>query len=431
MEIKNINDNIGIERTDKGGYTLEERRRSNRKPSGMGGKGTLFAIFGVLIVGMFGSIYSAQNDKPPEVKKEVKAEDMKKKKKPEVTADLEHATPETISSELKKYSEGITGAKVKGKTLIVQYKDSAFWSDNTMVESYALDSIRLIEDLYKNKNFDLFAFERSTVMKDDNGNEELEPVLKSYYTRKTLDQMNLDNFSDMVLVDRERYFQKADGYWIHLGIFRSLKESLSGKINAPINFENMDESRYDMHPDATNDVVEKPESVEKEEPIVAEPVTEESAPDPQPEATYDASTIVNSIYLITQGFDMTSFKISELNDLVQVSDGKVQAPVSSALFELKSMLDPIGKEITTLQQISTPADVKATTQQLAANQTELNRLYAEIQQQFYTIDKQDYSDANQLVNAIKQNFNAMEQLMHPDVSSYTTFFKQNADEQGS
>lgn len=431
MEIKNINDNIGIKRTDKGGYTLEERRRSNRKPSGMGGKGTLFAIFGVLIVGMFGSIYSAQNDKPTEVKKEVKAEDMKEKKKPEVTADLEHATPETISSELKKYSEVITGAKVKGKTLIVQYKDSAFWSDNTMVESYALDSIRLIEDLYKNKNFDLFAFERSTVMTDDNGNEELEPVLKSYYTRKTLDQMNLDNFSDMVLVDRERYFQKADGYWIHLGIFRSLKESLSGKINAPINFENMDESRYDMHPDATNDVVEKPESVEKEEPIVAEPVTEESAPDPQPEATYDVSTIVNSIYLITQGFDMTSFKISELNDLVQVSDGKVQAPVSSALFELKSMLDPIGKEITTLQQISTPADLKATTQQLAANQTELNRLYAEIQQQFYTIDKQDYSNANQLVNAIKQNFNAMEQLMHPDVSSYTTFFKQNADEQGS
>ncbi|MFP7279369.1 hypothetical protein SFC11_08390 [Exiguobacterium indicum] len=410
---------------------MEERRRSNRKPSGMGGKGTLFAIFGVLIVGMFGSIYSAQNDKPTEVKKEVKAEDMKEKKKPEVTADLEHATPETISSELKKYSEVITGAKVKGKTLIVQYKDSAFWSDNTMVESYALDSIRLIEDLYKNKNFDLFAFERSTVMTDDNGNEELEPVLKSYYTRKTLDQMNLDNFSDMVLVDRERYFQKADGYWIHLGIFRSLKESLSGKINAPINFENMDESRYDMHPDATNDVVEKPESVEKEEPIVAEPVTEESAPDPQPEATYDVSTIVNSIYLITQGFDMTSFKISELNDLVQVSDGKVQAPVSSALFELKSMLDPIGKEITTLQQISTPADLKATTQQLAANQTELNRLYAEIQQQFYTIDKQDYSNANQLVNAIKQNFNAMEQLMHPDVSSYTTFFKQNADEQGS
>ncbi len=78
-----------------------------------------------------------------------------------------------------------------------------------------------------------------------------------------------------------------------------------------------------------------------------------------------------------------------------------------------------------------PADMKATTQQLATNQTELNALYAEIQQQFYTIDKQVYSDANQLVNAIKQNFSAMEQLTHPDVSSYTTFFKQNADEQGS
>ncbi len=47
----------------------------------MGGKGTLFAIFGVLIIGMFGSIYSAQNEKPTEVKKEVKAEDKQEKKK--------------------------------------------------------------------------------------------------------------------------------------------------------------------------------------------------------------------------------------------------------------------------------------------------------------------------------------------------------------
>lgn len=430
MEIKNINDNIGIKRTDKGGYTLEERRRSNRKPSGMGGKGTLFAIFGVLIVGMFGSIYSAQNDKPTEVKKEVKAEDMKEKKKPEVTADLEHATPETISSELKKYSEVITGARVKGKTLIVQYKDSAFWSDNTMVESYALDSIRLIEDLYKNKNFDLFAFERSTVMTDDNGNEELEPVLKSYYTRKTLDQMNLDNFSDMVLVDRERYFQKADGYWIHLGIFRSLKESLSGKINAPINFENMDESRYDMHPDATNDVVEKPESVEKEEPIVAEPVTEESNSDTQTEA-YDTDTILSSIYNVSQMYDQLSFKIDELNQLVETSGDMVTAPVSSLLFSLKEMMNSISSELATLQKTSAPDDVTATTRQLIANQNEMNQIYEQLQTQFYTIDKQNYSDATQLSQEIKQNFSMMKQLTQSDISAYTAFMMKYANEEAS
>ncbi len=192
----------------------------------MGGKGTLFAIFGVLIIGMFGSIYSAQNEKPTEVKKEVKAEDKQERRKPEVTADLEHATPRTISGELKKYSKDITGAKVKDKTLIVQYKDSAFWSENTMVESYALDSIRLRKTSIRIRTLIYSLSKRATVMTDDNGNEELEPVLKSYYTRQTLDQMNLDNFSDMVLVDRERYFQKADGYWIHLGIFRSLKERI-------------------------------------------------------------------------------------------------------------------------------------------------------------------------------------------------------------
>ncbi|MFB3224747.1 hypothetical protein [Exiguobacterium sp. PHA03] len=410
---------------------MEGRRRLNRKPSGMGGKGTLFAIFGVLIIGMFGSIYSAQNDKPTEMKKEVKVEGKKEKENPEVTADLEHATPKTISAELKKYSKDITGAKVKNKTLIVQYKDSAFWSENTMAESYALDSIRLLEDLYKNKNFDLFAFERSTVMTDDNGNEELEPVLKSYYTRQTLDQMNLDNFSDMVLVDRERYFQKADGYWIHLGIFRSLKKSLSDKINAPINFENMDESRYDMHPDATNDVVKKPESIEKEEPIVAEPVTEESNTNSQTEIAYDTATILSSIYNVSQMYDQLSFKIDELNQMVGTNGNKVTAPVSSLLFSLKEMMDPISAELATLQKMSAPDDVTATTQQLAANQDEMNRIYEQLQTQFYSVDKQDYSDAIQLSQEIKKNFSTMKQLAQADISAYSTFLMKYADEEAS
>ncbi|WP_394679636.1 hypothetical protein [uncultured Exiguobacterium sp.] len=416
-------------------YSHEERQERKRKERArlnqrrMNGilLAVVFLIFGIAIFNMDDN----QTVEDPKSNKEVSAEDKKERKKPEVTIDLEHATPKTIGGELKKYSKDITGAKVKDKTLIVQYKDSAFWSENTMVESYALDSICLLEDLYKNKNFDLFAFEWSTVMTDDNGNEELKPVLKSYYTRQTLDQMNLDNFSDIVLVDRERFFQKADGYWIHLGVFQGLKKSLGDKINSPINFKNADDSRYDMHLGATNDVVKKSESVEKEEPIVAEPVTEERNTDAQTEVVYDTDTILPSIYNVSQMNDQLAFKIDELNKMVRTSGDKVTAPISSQLFSLKEMIDPINRELTKLQNTNAPDDVTATTQQLAANQDEINRIYERLQLQFQSIDQQDYSDAAQLSREIKQNFNEMKRLTQTDISAYTTFIMKYADEEAS
>ncbi|KOP29519.1 hypothetical protein ADM98_11675 [Exiguobacterium sp. BMC-KP] len=56
---------------------MEERRRSNRRKSGLGGKGTLFAILGVVVIGTAGGIYSNQNEKPIDTKQEVKAQDEK------------------------------------------------------------------------------------------------------------------------------------------------------------------------------------------------------------------------------------------------------------------------------------------------------------------------------------------------------------------
>ena len=415
------------------------KRRLDKPRSTLNGKWTLIAIFAVLMIGAFLGAMNNQSNIADEPKKEVKAADEKKavvEKEPEIkSTDLKDSTPDAIEKDLKMYDENIDKVVVRDKALIVTYKDSAFWSDNSLLEEYAYDSINLIEDLYPNQNFDLFAFERPTMMTDDNGNENMETVFKSFYTRNTLDQMNLDNFTDMVLVDRERYFQKADGYWLHPGIFLNVDKKLREGIRTPINFDNMDEARYNMRDGATNEVIAQPDSVKKEEPIVAEPVTEDAADEPQAEAetnvSYDAPAIVNSTYIITQGFDQLSFKIEELSDMVGTKGDMVTAPVSSSLFGLKEMMDQIGQEITKLQQTSTPPDIAATTKQLAVNQIEMNRIYEELQQQFYSTDKQDYPDAGQLASAIKQNFSAMEKLTHPDVSAYSIFFKENADEEGS
>lgn len=412
-------------------------KRLNEPRMTSGGKWTLVSIFVVLLICTILGNMSSQSKVSDEPKKEVKATVEKKiEKEPDLkSTDLKNSTPDTIEKDLKLYDKDINKVTVKDKTLIVTYRDSAFWSDNSLLEEYAYNSINLIEDLYPNQNFDLFAFERPTVMTDDSGNEKLDTVFKSFYTRSTLDEMNLDNFTDMVLVERERYFQKADGYWQHPGIFLNVDKKLREGIRSPINFDNMDEYRYTMRDGDTNDLVEQLDSVKKEEPIVAEPVTENAVEEPQTEAeeavSYDDPAIVNSTFIITQGFDQLSFKIEELSGMIGTKGNLVTAPLSSSLFSLKEMMDQIGQEITKLQQTSTPSDISATTEQLATNQAEMNRIYEELQQQFYSIDKQDYPDAVQLASAIKQNFSVMEKLTHPDVSAYSTFFKENADEEGS
>lgn len=274
-------------------------------------------------------------------------------------------------------------------------------------------------------------------MTDDNGNEKMETVLKSYYTRDKLNQMNLDNFSDMVLMDTERYFQKASGYWIHLGLFNSLKKDMIKKLNSPINFKNMDGTRYDMNIDATNDVVEQPDSVEDKEPIVAEPVTKESttedakAEDEVAESSYDTGTLLSAIFNISPGFDQMMFKIDDLNASIGTDKGKVVAPLSSSLFELKSMIDATGKEIMTMQQTASPPELKNTTQQLVTNQTELNYLYSELQQQFYSIDKHDYPDAEKLASDIRNTLANMKRLTQPNIEAYSKYFMSHADEEGS
>ncbi|VWX38781.1 hypothetical protein [Exiguobacterium oxidotolerans] len=407
---------------------MKKRLGESRMTSG--GKWTLVAIFAVLLIGTFLGGMNNQNRISDEAKKEVKAADEKKEdveeKEPEIkSADLKASTSETIENNLKLYDKNIDKVVVKDKTLIVTYKDSAFWSDNSLIEEYAYDSINLIEDLYPNPNFDLFAFERPTVMTDDDGNENIDTVFKSFYTRDTLDQINLDNFTDMVLVDRERYFQKADGYWLHPGIFLNVDKKLREGIRSPINFDNMDEARYNMRNGETNDAIDQPESIKKEKPIVAEPVQEEAT------ATYDTQTLLPSMYNISQMYDQLSFKIDDLNAMVGTEGDKVTAPLSSLLFTLKEMIDPINKEITTLKQTNVPDELDATTQRLAANQVEMNRIYERLQTQFYSIDMQDYSDAEKLASDIKQNFNAMNKLAQPDISAYTTFIMQYADEQDS
>ncbi|KTR27936.1 hypothetical protein RSA11_04570 [Exiguobacterium indicum] len=404
---------------------MEERRRSNRRKSGLGGKGTLFAILGVVVIGTAGSIYSNQNEKPVDVKQEVKAQDEKSTTSTkQFKTSVKVQSPSDITD-----PEKIQAALDAGPGSLKDTIDATDqFIDRLMTKQ---------EAVRKTKKLPIKDFQQ-TITKDvvQQIDDQITSLNEASQTAHTM-AMGL-------LLNQEKgaTFENTEGL-----DYQNL-EQLSQNLNAMAssfetyamakNFESWGEAssylpnRRDKSLLAVplNDAITK--TVESNsEPIIAEPVTEEGNADAQAEVVYDTDTILPSIYNVSQMYDQLAFKIDELNKMVGTSGDKVTAPISSQLFSLKEMINPISGELTTLQNANTPDDVATMTQQLAANQDEINRIYERLQLQFQSIDQQDYSDAAQLSREIKQNFNAMKRLAQPDISAYTTFMMKYADEEAS
>ncbi len=404
---------------------MEERRRSNRRKSGLGGKGTLFAILGVVVIGTAGSIYSNQDEKPVDVKQEVKAEDEKSTTSTKQFKTSVKVQPPSDITDPEKIQAALDAGPDSLKDTIDatdQFVDRLMTKQETVRKAKKLP----IEDF------------QQTITKDvvQQIDEQITSLNEASQTAHTM-AMGL-------LLNQEKgaTFENTKG--LDYQNLEQLSQNLSAMASSfetyamAKNFESWDEAssylpnRRDKSLLAIplNDAITK--TVESNsEPIVAEPVTEEGNADAQTEVVYDTDTILPSIYNVSQMYDQLAFKIDELNKMVGTSGDKVTAPISSQLFSLKEMIGPISGELTTLQKANVPGDVAATTQQLAANQDEINRIYERLQLQFQSIDQQDYSDAAQLSREIKQNFNAMKSLTQTDISAYTTFIMKYADEEAS
>lgn len=404
---------------------MEERRRSNRRKSGLGGKGTLFAILGVVVIGTAGSIYSNQDEKPVDVKQEVKAQDEKSTTSTkQFKTSVKVQSPSDITD-----PEKIQAALDAGPNSLKDTIDATDqFIDRLMTEQ---------EAVRKAKKLPIKDFQQ-TITKDvvQQIDDQITSLNEASQTAHTM-AMGL-------LLNQEKgaTFENTEGL-----DYQNL-EQLSQNLNAMAssfetyamakNFESWDEASSYLPNRRDKSLLAIPlnEAITKtvesnSEPIVAEPVTEEGNADAQTEVVYDTDTILPSIYNVSQMYDQLAFKIDELNKMVGTSGDKVTAPISSQLFSLKEMIDPISGELTTLQNANVPDDVTATTQQLAANQDEINRIYERLQLQFQSIDQQDYSDAAQLSREIKQNFNSMKRRAQPDISAYTTFMMKYADEEAS
>lgn len=404
---------------------MEERRRSNRRKSGLGGKGTLFAILGVVVIGTAGSIYSNQDDKPVDVKQEVKAQDEKSTTSTkQFKTSVKVQSPSDITD-----PEKIQAALDAGPDSLKDTIDATDqFVDRLMTKQ---------EAVRKAKKLPIKDFQQ-TITKDvvQQIDDQITSLNEASQTAHTM-AMGL-------LLNQEKgaTFENTEG--LDYQNLEQLSQNLSAMASSfetyamAKNFESWDEASSYLPNRRDKSLLAVPlnEAITKtvesnSEPIIAEPVTEEGNADAQTEVVYDTDTILPSVYNVSQMYDQLAFKIDELNKMVGTSGDKVTAPISSQLFSLKEMIDPINGELTTLQNANAPDDVTATTQQLAANQDEINRIYERLQLQFQSIDQQDYSDAAQLSREIKQNFNAMKRLTQTDISAYTTFMMKYADEEAS
>lgn len=163
-----------------------------------------------------------------------KAEEEKKKKeanKPE-NIIVTSSDADALSKAIPSVFSNISSSRVEGDVLVLSFKQETFWSENSLAESFARDSVKILETISENENFSTFAFERDAELVDGYGNERDETVLEISYNRSTIDKINFDNFKDIVLLDPYKAYALSDGYFIHVAIYKNLKEDFRNNIGA-------------------------------------------------------------------------------------------------------------------------------------------------------------------------------------------------------
>ncbi|MGX8177481.1 hypothetical protein ACWS7L_08295 [Exiguobacterium artemiae] len=393
---------------------MRERRRLERRSSGLGGKGTLLAVLFVLVIGAVGGI--ASNDETNEVKdskQEVKAEDKK--------------------SELSPTSRLKTNVKVQSPSNIVDPEkvqtalDTGPGSLQKIVEStdqFIDELVAKQEAVRKAKNLPIEDFQK-TITKDVV--EQIDDQITSLNEASQI----AHTMALGLLLNQEKgaAFENTENL-----VYKNL-EQLSQNLNSmAYSFETYAMAKsFESWEEAASYLPNRREkallAIPLDEAITRSIETSETTSND--EEIYDMQTLLTSIYNISQGMDQLSFKIEDLRSSISVEGEVVSAPTSSSLFELKSMMEANSKELLKMQQSNAPDNITQTTATLSANQTEMNQTYDLIQKQFQSIDQNNYVDAEQLASDIRKNFSTLEHLTKVNISSYTEFMMEHAGEEGS
>ena len=201
--------------------------------------GVCFVLF---IVGVNSSIEpknekeeASSDDEAVEVDKKEEEEPKKEKpkeedKKKEDKEKKEEKDDRTIDQKLQEDDDKVDEATLEDGLLTLKRDPGTVWSENSLFHS-VYDLFESTNEAFKDdavKEVDVII---ETTMVDQKGNESKDPVIKYQYTKESFDELNYDNFTDMAFGQQWRILNEADGYFIHPGIYKELKEKYTDNLS--------------------------------------------------------------------------------------------------------------------------------------------------------------------------------------------------------
>lgn len=171
------------------------------------------ALLGIgLLVGCSSEAETQPKEEPKEEVKKVTLSD----------ADL---SSKDFGKLVKKVNKDIdTVAVEEGNVTITMSKDKSYWNENEMVEQTAKKGIELMEKVFKNPSVQSIKIDVPVPMVDSKGNEEVETVVTVTWDRATHEEINYENFKNMVILEYPKFYEQASTYNIHAGIYNYIDE---------------------------------------------------------------------------------------------------------------------------------------------------------------------------------------------------------------
>lgn len=154
------------------------------------------------------------------------AERAAKEEATKASIEAEKATPEgKVKTALKEVGVEDAKTKIDGNNVVISYPLPTAWSNDSMVvgwTGYLPDAVDLLKEL-KPDGFDNIIIQGTGKFTDQKGNESQDLAISSMFTKENLNSINFDNWQSQINSDGTIYYQVADAYYIHPGLFNDTK----------------------------------------------------------------------------------------------------------------------------------------------------------------------------------------------------------------
>lgn len=152
--------------------------------------------------------------------------EVEEEKEEEEKIDLSNETDaDIIAKQLQKIHDNVSKVTIEDGMAIIVYYDEFVWSETSLFEDFAIDSITIMKELKDNNNFKGIGFIQKHKMIDQKGNESVDTVIISYFDKENYDEINFENIPSMIYADFSNFYKISNGYWIHPAIYQNVKES--------------------------------------------------------------------------------------------------------------------------------------------------------------------------------------------------------------